>query len=181
MTLCLLVGFIFVNHGFDLGGNEATDRRLSPRGQDFRLANRLPVETDRYVLLHCVLRVARIPRIFNQYRFATPALQGNIGNSMLPRIGHRGNLDHMDDHIFNIAEAKMHLSRLIERVERGDEIIIARNHRPVAVLVPARRSAAEILARIDNVRERIRERTGGSAIRQAGESWRTFIETGHRL
>jgi prevent-host-death family protein len=87
----------------------------------------------------------------------------------------------MDDHTFNIAEAKMHLSRLIERVERGDEITIARNNRPVAVLVPARQSAADILARIDGVRERIRERNGGSAIRVAGESWRDFIESGHRL
>jgi prevent-host-death family protein len=87
----------------------------------------------------------------------------------------------MDDHIFNIAEAKMHLSRLIERVERGDEITIARNNRPVATLVPARRSADDILARIDNVRERIREHNGGSVIREAGESWRAFIEAGHRL
>ena len=72
MTLCLLVGFVFVNHGFDLGGKEAADRGLSPRRQDFRLANRLPVETDRYVLLHCVLRVARIPRNFNQLADARP-------------------------------------------------------------------------------------------------------------
>jgi prevent-host-death family protein len=87
----------------------------------------------------------------------------------------------MDDHVFNIAEAKMHLSRLIERVERGDEITIARNNRPVAVLVPAHRSADDILARIDSVREHIRERNGGNAIREAGESWRAFVEAGHRL
>ncbi|MFN0071683.1 MAG: type II toxin-antitoxin system Phd/YefM family antitoxin [Chloroflexota bacterium] len=34
----------------------------------------------------------------------------------------------------NIHEAKTHLSRLIERVESGEEIIIARNGRPVARL-----------------------------------------------
>lgn len=34
----------------------------------------------------------------------------------------------------NIHEAKTHLSRLIERVEAGDEIVIARAGRPVARL-----------------------------------------------
>ena len=87
----------------------------------------------------------------------------------------------MNDHIFNIAEAKMHLSRLIERVERGDEITIARNNRPVALLIPARRSSAEVLARIDAVREQIQQRNGGKSIRKAGESWRDFIEQGRRL
>jgi prevent-host-death family protein len=36
----------------------------------------------------------------------------------------------------NIHEAKTHLSRLVGRVERGEEIIIARAGRPVARLVP---------------------------------------------
>jgi prevent-host-death family protein len=36
----------------------------------------------------------------------------------------------------NIHEAKTHLSRLIEQVAAGDEVIIARNGRPVARLVP---------------------------------------------
>jgi prevent-host-death family protein len=36
----------------------------------------------------------------------------------------------------NIHEAKTHLSRLIERVEAGEEIIIARAGRPAARLVP---------------------------------------------
>lgn len=38
----------------------------------------------------------------------------------------------------NIHEAKTHLSRLIERVEAGEEIVIARGGRPVARLVPLR-------------------------------------------
>lgn len=37
----------------------------------------------------------------------------------------------------NIHEAKTHLSRLLERVSAGEEIIIARAGRPVARLVPA--------------------------------------------
>lgn len=36
----------------------------------------------------------------------------------------------------NIHDAKTHLSRLIERVEAGEEITLARAGRPVAKLVP---------------------------------------------
>jgi prevent-host-death family protein len=36
----------------------------------------------------------------------------------------------------NVYEAKTHLSKLLERVEQGEEIVIARNGRPVAKLVP---------------------------------------------
>jgi prevent-host-death family protein len=38
----------------------------------------------------------------------------------------------------NIHAAKTHLSRLVERVEAGEEIVIARDGRPVARLVPLR-------------------------------------------
>lgn len=38
----------------------------------------------------------------------------------------------------NIHEAKTHLSRLVEQVEAGEEIVIARAGRPVARLVPYR-------------------------------------------
>lgn len=41
----------------------------------------------------------------------------------------------------NIHEAKTHLSRLIERVRQGEEIVIARAGKPVARLVPARGTA----------------------------------------
>ncbi len=37
----------------------------------------------------------------------------------------------------NVREAKMHLSRLIERVQAGEEIMITKAGRPVARLVPA--------------------------------------------
>ncbi|HEY2628420.1 MAG TPA: type II toxin-antitoxin system prevent-host-death family antitoxin [Usitatibacter sp.] len=36
----------------------------------------------------------------------------------------------------NIHEAKTHLSRLVERVQAGEEIVIARAGRPAARLVP---------------------------------------------
>ena len=37
---------------------------------------------------------------------------------------------------FNIHEAKTHFSRIVERVERGEEIVISRAGEPVAKLVP---------------------------------------------
>lgn len=42
----------------------------------------------------------------------------------------------------NMHEAKTHLSRLVERVEAGEEIVIARAGRPVARLVPLRARSA---------------------------------------
>ncbi|HXH21480.1 MAG TPA: type II toxin-antitoxin system Phd/YefM family antitoxin [Dehalococcoidia bacterium] len=36
----------------------------------------------------------------------------------------------------NVHEAKTHLSKLLERVEQGEEIVIARAGKPVAKLVP---------------------------------------------
>jgi len=86
----------------------------------------------------------------------------------------------MKDQIFNIAEAKMHLSRLVERVERGERITIARNNRPVAVVSPIRTSPEDELSRIDAVRERIRERNGGHALLKRGETWRDLIDEGRR-
>lgn len=38
----------------------------------------------------------------------------------------------------NVHEAKTHLSRLLERVSQGEEVVIARAGKPVARLVPVR-------------------------------------------
>lgn len=43
----------------------------------------------------------------------------------------------------NVYEAKTHLSKLLERVEAGEEIVIARNGRPVAMLAAPRATAAQ--------------------------------------
>jgi prevent-host-death family protein len=40
------------------------------------------------------------------------------------------------EHTVNVHEAKTHLSRLLEAVERGEDVVIARAGRPVARLVP---------------------------------------------
>lgn len=42
---------------------------------------------------------------------------------------------------FNIHEAKTNLSRIVERVERGEEIILSRAGTPVAKVVPLVRRA----------------------------------------
>jgi prevent-host-death family protein len=42
---------------------------------------------------------------------------------------------------FNVHEAKSQLSRLLELVQAGETVIIARHGQPVAELVPARRTA----------------------------------------
>jgi len=42
---------------------------------------------------------------------------------------------------FNMHDAKTHLSRIIERVERGEEVIIDRAGTPVAKIIPLVRRA----------------------------------------
>ena len=44
--------------------------------------------------------------------------------------------------IVNVHEAKTHLSKLLERVRRGEEVILAKAGRPVAKLVPIGAGAA---------------------------------------
>jgi prevent-host-death family protein len=46
---------------------------------------------------------------------------------------------------YNMHEAKTHLSRLAERAARGEEIVIARNGRPLARLVPIQKRRARTL------------------------------------
>jgi prevent-host-death family protein len=42
----------------------------------------------------------------------------------------------MATEIINVHAAKTHLSKLLERVERGEEIVIGRAGRPIARIVP---------------------------------------------
>jgi prevent-host-death family protein len=42
----------------------------------------------------------------------------------------------------NIAEAKAHLSELVEKAANGEEVVIARDHKPVAKLVAVACAAA---------------------------------------
>ena len=43
----------------------------------------------------------------------------------------------------NVYEAKTHLSRLLARVQSGEEIVIARSGRPIARLVPVEEAPAD--------------------------------------
>jgi prevent-host-death family protein len=43
----------------------------------------------------------------------------------------------------NVHDAKTHLSRLLQEVEEGEEIVIGRNGRPIARLVPFRNDARQ--------------------------------------
>ena len=87
----------------------------------------------------------------------------------------------VSDRIFNIAEAKTHLSKIIDRVEKGEEITIARNNKPVAVISAARKTPEEIVATGVALRERIRARNGGRGVLEPGESWRDFVDEGRRF
>lgn len=48
------------------------------------------------------------------------------------------NMGQRAERYVNIAEAKARLSELVERAASGEEILIARDHKPLAKLVPAR-------------------------------------------
>ncbi len=66
-------------------------------------------------------------------------------------------------------EAKTHLSELIARAERGEEVVITRHNKPVAKLVPMHASSAGVklerrraaLAAMAALREDIRRDGGG--------------------
>jgi prevent-host-death family protein len=55
-------------------------------------------------------------------------------------------------------EAKTHLPKLLERVARGEKILITRHGRPVAMLVPApsepKRNLRDVIRRMKTLRQR---------------------------
>ncbi len=72
-------------------------------------------------------------------------------------------------------EAMIRLFTLLDRVARGDEIVITRRGKPVARLVPARAEKAEHGAEVIAELRRLRERT-----RLDGLSWRALRDEGRR-
>lgn len=46
---------------------------------------------------------------------------------------------------YNVAEAKSHLSEILERVAEGEEVLLTRRGKPLARLVPASRTGGNIL------------------------------------
>jgi len=82
-------------------------------------------------------------------------------------------------------DAKTHLPRLLERVERGERFIITRHGKPVARLIPFEEggsaSIAQMLDRVDRVRARLaRQGVTLSGILEPGESVRDLAHSGHR-
>jgi len=74
-------------------------------------------------------------------------------------------------------EAKTHLSQLLDRVARGEEIQITRNGRPVARLVPEpAEEAADVRSLIAEIKEFRKGRKLGD-----GVTIRDLIEEGRRF
>lgn len=60
--------------------------------------------------------------------------------------------------VYGAFEAKNKLSELLDRAERGEEVVISKRGKAVAQLVPCNRkpvNAAELLQRIENTRKRL--------------------------
>lgn len=72
-------------------------------------------------------------------------------------------------------EAKTHLPRLLDEVEKGERITITKHGRPVAVLVPPDAAPAPD---IDELMERMRRFRTGNRLR--GVSIRELIDEGRR-
>lgn len=114
-------------------------------------------------------------------RYSRALVAGDTVAWALPKVSHFGRLGYVKDQVFNIAEAKTHFSRLVERVEGGERIIIARNNRPVAIMSPAQISSDVFLSRMRELREAIRKRNHGRSVRKRGETWRDLIKSGRRI
>jgi prevent-host-death family protein len=73
-------------------------------------------------------------------------------------------------------EAKTHLSELVARAERGEEVVITRHNKPVAKLVPVAAADQDAQARREAVDELLRASRG----RRLGLDWRTLRDEGRR-
>jgi prevent-host-death family protein len=73
-------------------------------------------------------------------------------------------------------EAKTHLSELIARAERGEEVIITRHNKPVARLVPVVAPEPDAAARRAAVNALLR----GAKGRTLDADWRTLRGEGRR-
>ena len=82
-----------------------------------------------------------------------------------------------------VAEAKARLSEIIDRVESGETIVIARNGRPVAEVRPLRRiSTEEIVKNIRSIGRRVAKRNRGKQPwPPTGQSLRDVAHERHRF
>lgn len=73
-------------------------------------------------------------------------------------------------------EAKTHLSELVARAERGEEVVITRHNRPVARLVPMPAGASDAATRRQAVNALLRSARG----RALGLDWKRLRDEGRR-
>jgi prevent-host-death family protein len=73
-------------------------------------------------------------------------------------------------------EAKTHLSELVARAERGEEVIITRHNKPVARLVPMPVTPHDATARREAVSALLKAATG----RLLGADWKMLRDEGRR-
>jgi prevent-host-death family protein len=79
---------------------------------------------------------------------------------------------------FGAFDAKNKLSELLDRVEKGEEIVITRRGRPVAKLIPTGTEAS--LAKSDAAFQRIRERAKKYGGTFDWNEWRQYRDAGRR-
>jgi len=80
-----------------------------------------------------------------------------------------------------LAEAKARLSEIVDRIECGETVLIARNGEPVAELRPLRRlTPEEAVARIREIGKRVANRNAGKPPwPPQGQSLRDIAHEGH--
>ena len=75
-------------------------------------------------------------------------------------------------------EAKTHLPQLLERVARGERILITRHGKPTAMLVPAPQEATkdvkQVIKEMLAYRDRMKRTLGGIPIRELIEAGRRY-------
>jgi prevent-host-death family protein len=75
-------------------------------------------------------------------------------------------------------EAKTHLPQLLERVARGEKIVITKHGQPVAMLVPApaenKKDVKQVIAEFRAYSKRQRRTLGGLTIREMIDEGRRF-------
>lgn len=82
-------------------------------------------------------------------------------------------------------EAKTHLPKLLERIQKGERFIITRHGRPIAELVPVARpdseSVQQTIKGIRSFRESLRQRgVHLQSLLKKGQTLRELAHLGHR-
>jgi prevent-host-death family protein len=82
----------------------------------------------------------------------------------------------MSTQTIGLFEAKTHLSELVSRAERGDEVIITRHNRPVARIVPFVAAGQEPAAR----KAALKALLQSASRRKLGMDWKAVRDEGRK-